>query len=462
MDIIQRYLDGDTTLCKEIQENKEIGKAKSYSNFMDEALSDAKKKMEKALEEIPKTAYIYATYSDAFPGLVKIGRSRNVKARISSGNTFSAPAPQCVICMAATFNAERDEKAAHEFFRQFRREGEFFEISHQEVENYFNAIIKKQYQAEQKQFFQNSKAGDSSLIKVIESNATSNSVVSEACHAVLVNDPSPGGICKDSALDDITIKYQNEDRALDISKHKIKLDMMESKARFEDESRQLKIQRETLEMQKNTLEMQKNALEMQKNALEMQKNTLEMQKNALEMQKNTLEMQKNALEMQKNALEMQKNALEMQKNALELITLKYSTCQASLQAVAADILIHSKTKVFMTDQIKNDMLDSSSNLTNQTRLINPGIAHFFSAKVNSGSLDKISAFDLYSQYSAFYTKGNYKCIKTNTFFGREVARIDGTQKVKKKHAAIYYFDGEKIKIHLIKSNEYDPEVLLED
>jgi hypothetical protein len=311
-----------------------------------------------------------------------------------------------VICIAATFNAKRDEKAAHEFFRQFRKEGEFFEISHQEVENYFNAIINKQYQAEQKQFIQNSnlKAGDSSLIKVIESNATSNSVVSETCHAALVNDHSPGGILQDSAFDDITIKYQNEGRALDICKHKIEINMMESKARmmesevrFENESRQLKIQRETLEIHKN------------------------------------------ALEIQKNALEMQKNALEMQKNALELIALKYSTCQASLQAVAVDTPINSKTM-----------------------LIDPGIARFFSAKVNSGSLDNISAFDLYSQYSTFHTKGNYKYIQTNTFFGREVVRIDGIQKVRKTHAAIYDFDGEKIKIHLMKSNEYDPEVFLED
>jgi hypothetical protein len=34
----------------------------------------------------------------------------------------------------------------------------------------------------------------------------------------------------------------------------------------------------------------------------------------------------------------------------------------------------SKTKVFMTDQIKNDMLDSRSNLINQTRLIENGEA----------------------------------------------------------------------------------------
>jgi hypothetical protein len=92
----------------------------------------------------------------------------------------------------------------------------------------------------------------------------------------------------------------------------------------------------------------------------------------------------------------------------------------------------------------------------------PVIARFLSAKVNSGSLDKISASDFYSQYSTFHNKGNYKYIQTNTSFGREVARIDGIQKVKTKYANMYDLDGEKIKNHLIKSNEYDPEVLLED
>ena len=178
--------------------------------------------------------------------------------------------------------------------------------------------VASEYRALVETTFTRVMAGDRSLIKVIESNATSNTVFSKACHAALVNDPSPGGILKDNALDNMTIKNQKEDRALDIRKRKIEIDIMESEARFDDESRQLKIQRENLEIQKNTL--------------------------------------------------------EIQKNALELIALKYSTCQASIQAVAADSLMDSKTKVFMTDQIKNDMLDSRSNLINQMRLIDNGEA----------------------------------------------------------------------------------------
>jgi hypothetical protein len=134
--ILDRYLSGDTTLHNEIQANKEMGKQKSYSMFADHVLGDTKQN----LEGIPDTAYIYATYSEAFPGLVKIGRSRNVKARLSSGNTFIAPAPHRELCSAPTFNAKRDEAIAHAFFAQFSKEGEFFEISHDEVKSYFKTI----------------------------------------------------------------------------------------------------------------------------------------------------------------------------------------------------------------------------------------------------------------------------------------------------------------------------------
>ncbi len=135
-EIIKRYLNGDTSLCKEIHTNNEMGKRKSFCMFAHKVLTEAKKELEAPLE----TAYIYATYSKAFPGLVKIGRSRNVRARVSSGNTFIAPTPHRVICVAPTLNAKRDEEAAHAFFASFRKEGEFFELDHDDVENYFKTI----------------------------------------------------------------------------------------------------------------------------------------------------------------------------------------------------------------------------------------------------------------------------------------------------------------------------------
>jgi hypothetical protein len=79
---------------------------------------------------------------------VKIGRSRDVKARLSSANTFVAPAPHKLLCMAPTFDAPRDEATTHAHFAQYRREGEFFEVSPEDVEAYFKTVITGWYQHE--------------------------------------------------------------------------------------------------------------------------------------------------------------------------------------------------------------------------------------------------------------------------------------------------------------------------
>ena len=146
--ILQRYLDGDMSLCKEIEENKMVGKKRSYEKFMTTVLESAQEKMNEELKDIPVTAYIYAFYSDAFPGLLKIGRSQNVNARLSSANTFAAPKPYRVLCMAPTFDAVRDEATTHAHFAKFRREGEFFEVSHAEVKAYFKTAITAWYDHE--------------------------------------------------------------------------------------------------------------------------------------------------------------------------------------------------------------------------------------------------------------------------------------------------------------------------
>jgi hypothetical protein len=146
--VLQRYLDGDTSICKEVEENKQMGQKRSYAKFMTTVLESAQEKKNEELKEIPATSYIYATYSKAFPGLLKIGRSRDVKARLSSANTFTAPAPHRLLCMAPTFDAVRDEASTHAHFAQCRREGEFFEVQPTEVEAYFAAVITKLYQRE--------------------------------------------------------------------------------------------------------------------------------------------------------------------------------------------------------------------------------------------------------------------------------------------------------------------------
>ncbi len=150
--IISRYITGDLSLNQEIMDNKDIGESQSYLKLMHAVEQDVKRKHNEIMEEIPATSYIYATHSVAFPGLVKIGRSRNVKARLSSGNTFTAPAPHILIAMAPTFDAVRDEKRAHDYFNFFRDEGEFFKISHDEAIKYLSTVIKAHHDQELEEF----------------------------------------------------------------------------------------------------------------------------------------------------------------------------------------------------------------------------------------------------------------------------------------------------------------------
>jgi len=151
-DIISRYLTGDLSLNQEIIDNKNMGSKKSYLKFMNTVEQDIKRKHDEMMEEIPATSYIYATHSPAFPGLVKIGRSRDVKARLSSANTFAAAAPFVLIAMAPTFDAIRDEKEAHDHFSAVRQEGEFFEMTHQEAKKYLSAVIKARHEQELEEF----------------------------------------------------------------------------------------------------------------------------------------------------------------------------------------------------------------------------------------------------------------------------------------------------------------------
>jgi hypothetical protein len=64
-------------------------------------------------------------------------------------------------------------------------------------------------------------AGDRSLIKVIESNAISNKPINRAMRAALEQDPSPGGILHDDALDDWTDrKHKREVEELELAERK--------------------------------------------------------------------------------------------------------------------------------------------------------------------------------------------------------------------------------------------------
>jgi hypothetical protein len=144
VEILMRYFDGDMTLVNDIEKNKSIGYEAACLTFISSAIVKHKRDR----EEMPKSSWIYGTQSKAFPGLIKIGRSRNIKARLSSGNSFCAPEPHVLIAAAPTFNPMRDEDAAHTYFSEFRVHGEFFQISESSLKTYFSQILTPLYQQE--------------------------------------------------------------------------------------------------------------------------------------------------------------------------------------------------------------------------------------------------------------------------------------------------------------------------
>jgi hypothetical protein len=146
--IIVRYLDGDRSMCREIEANHAMGKVKSYSNFASNIMNMVDQNTMLHAHTMPPTFYIYATQSPAFPGLIKIGKTVDVANRLSSLNTSCAPAPHVIVGVAQTFDKDRDEREAHAFFSSARREGEFFQLEDKDVLDYFATHITAQYNIE--------------------------------------------------------------------------------------------------------------------------------------------------------------------------------------------------------------------------------------------------------------------------------------------------------------------------
>ena len=144
-EIVSRYIEGDLVMCDEIKENLSIGKKRSYSKFAQDIECRVH---EDAMEETPKFQFIYATKSAAFPGLIKIGRTSDMRARLSQLNTGCAPNPHTVVTIAPTLDMYRDECLAHQHFSEERQQGEFFSISEDEVKEYFLDVITTRYQKE--------------------------------------------------------------------------------------------------------------------------------------------------------------------------------------------------------------------------------------------------------------------------------------------------------------------------
>ncbi len=141
--IISRFINGDDSMHAELDQNKAQGVQKNCELLFKSIADNAKKPS-------LHTKYIYASYSEAFKGQVKIGRAKDVKARISSGNTMCAPNPHKIIAVAPTLNYKRDEAMAHDYFASYRTSGEFFAISHADVKSFLADKITSVYHQELK------------------------------------------------------------------------------------------------------------------------------------------------------------------------------------------------------------------------------------------------------------------------------------------------------------------------
>jgi hypothetical protein len=144
-DIIVRYLDGDRTMCTEIEENHTMGQPKSYLRLAKKVLIS----VQDDNKDMPVHArYVYAVKSPAYPGLIKIGKTQDIVSRLSCLNVGNAPLPFVIVALAASFDYRRDELAAHAHFAHARREGEFFELKDSDVIYYFAQFITARFKQE--------------------------------------------------------------------------------------------------------------------------------------------------------------------------------------------------------------------------------------------------------------------------------------------------------------------------
>jgi hypothetical protein len=140
-DIISRYVEGKESLVKKVRVNKQLGPAAACASFLSKASSSV-------FKDLPQATYLYATKTDAFPGLIKIGRSSDIDARLSNLNTGCAPSPHYIVAVAPTFDAVRDKDWVLNHFSDFRVQGEFFSISEETIKTFFRTQVMEKYQME--------------------------------------------------------------------------------------------------------------------------------------------------------------------------------------------------------------------------------------------------------------------------------------------------------------------------
>lgn len=87
--------------------------------------------------EMPRHEYIYAVHSEAFPSKIKIGRSRNIRKRLSNLNCSMPENPYKLYARFATYSASKDEAEAHSTFSQFHVLNEHYCVPLDQLSAYF-------------------------------------------------------------------------------------------------------------------------------------------------------------------------------------------------------------------------------------------------------------------------------------------------------------------------------------
>ena len=146
--VVDRLLEGDDSLHQEIDKNKTLGVTRARAEFLGQILDAINKLSESHAMETEQQGWIYATASDAFPGLLKIGETSHLKERLSNLNTGCAPAPHRYVALVHSFDIHRDECCAHGYFAPKRAEGEFFQVTVEEVRAFFVEHIQPEYTKE--------------------------------------------------------------------------------------------------------------------------------------------------------------------------------------------------------------------------------------------------------------------------------------------------------------------------
>ena len=80
--------------------------------------------------------------------------------------------------------------------------------------------------------------------------------------------------------------------------------------------------------------------------------------------------------------------------------------------------------------------------------------------VHNGGIE-ITAALLYKKYQEFHMLGNYKFIKNQTSFGREIKRMNGIEKRRTMNGYLYKLELGRIKECLTETNEYDEEAMID-